>query len=201
MHISEGILTPSLLGGGWVITVAGLFYGMRRTAPADIPRVALLSAAFFVVTFVRIPLGPAHLHLVATGLVGILLGWSVFPALFVALLLQAVLFQFGGLAVLGANTMIMAWPAIMAHYVFRWLAGAATPSRVLAAAGFAGVLAVIGNTIFMAGLLVASEPAFRGPAIGVLLFHIPLILVEGVITALAVSFLYRVRSDLLPLMK
>ncbi len=198
MHVSEGIIAPALLGGSWLATMAGLVYGMRRTGPAKIPRVALLSAAFFVVTFVRIPLGPAHMHLVATGLIGILLGWSAFPALFVALLLQAILFQYGGLAVLGVNTLIMALPAVTVHYGFRLGVRRGTHARVMWLAGLAGALAVIGNVLLMAGFLVGSDPAFAAPALGVLIAHLPLIVVEGVVTALAVSFLYKARPDLLP---
>ncbi len=198
MHISEGILATPLLGGAWAAAAAGLVYGMRRTQPEDMPRVALCSAAFFVVTFVRIPLGPAHLHLAATGLVGILLGWRAFPALLVALLLQAVLFQFGGLAVLGANTVVMALPAVGAYYLYRRWSRSADPRRIAVAAGAVGALAITGNVLIMAAFLLLTDRAFAVPALGVLLFHVPLMLVEGVVTALAVAFLFKVRRDLLP---
>lgn len=198
MHISEGILSPALLGGGWAATIAGLTYGMKRTQSDEIPRVALVSAAFFVITFVRLPLGAAHLHLAGTGLVGILLGWSAFPALFIALMLQAVLFQFGGLSVLGANTLLMALPAVAVHYLFKRCVRSANAAQVTTIAGVAGALAVAGNILLMALLLIGSDPAFAASAMGVTLLHVPLIAVEGVITALAVSFLCKVRPDLLP---
>lgn len=198
MHISEGILSPALMATGWAGSMAGLAYGMKRTESEEIPRVALVSAAFFVITFVRLPLGAAHLHLAATGLVGILLGWSAFPALFIALMLHAVLFQFGGLAVLGANTLLMALPAVAVHYLFKRCVRSANAAQVATVAGVTGALAVTGNVLLMALFLIGSDTAFTASALGVVVLHVPLIAVEGVVTALAVSFLYKVRRDLLP---
>lgn len=214
MHISEGILSPTLVAGGWAVTMAGLTYGMRQTPSESVPRVALLSAAFFVVTFVRIPLGAIHLHLVATALAGILLGWSAFPAIFIALLLQAILFQLGGLAVLGANTLVMAVPSVVAHYLFAGLvylpvhrlmttdlARDTTPQLrfwIGAVAGVVAALTVTGNVLLMATFLIMTDSAYSTPALAAILFHIPLMLVEGGITALVVLFLFTVRRDILP---
>ena len=53
-------------------------------------------------------------HLILNGLLGVVLGWAAFPVIFVALLLQAVLFQFGGFTVLGVNTATMGLGALAA---------------------------------------------------------------------------------------
>ena len=47
------------------------------------------------------------MHLILNGLLGMLLGWAAFPSIFVALMLQAILFQYGGITVLGVNTFNM----------------------------------------------------------------------------------------------
>ena len=57
-------------------------------------------------------------HLVLNGLLGALLGFVAFPAITVALLLQALLFQYGGILVLGVNTATMALPPILCYYLF-----------------------------------------------------------------------------------
>ncbi len=48
---------------------------------------------------------------------GLLLGWPAFPAILVGLFLQALLFQFGGLTVLGVNTFNVAVPAVLCFYL------------------------------------------------------------------------------------
>ena len=73
----------------------------------------VLSATFFVASLVHVPVGPSSVHLIMNGLAGLVLGWAAFPALFVGLLLQAVFFGFGGVTVLGVNTVAIALPAVI----------------------------------------------------------------------------------------
>ena len=118
MHISEGVLSAPVLITGATLTAAGVAVGLRKMANESIPQVAVLTSAFFVASLIRIPLGPSAVHLVLNGLLGLLLGWAAFPAILVGLLLQGLIFQFGGLTTLGINTFIMAAPAIICHYLF-----------------------------------------------------------------------------------
>ena len=62
--------------------------------------VAILAAHFFVGSLIHVPVGPSSVHVVLNGLLGMLLGWAAFPSIFVALMLQAILFQYGGITVL-----------------------------------------------------------------------------------------------------
>ncbi len=70
---------------------------------------------FFIASFIHIPLGPTQIHLVLIGIIGIVLGSSVFLAILIALLLQATLLGFGGLTSLGANLIIMALPSFIIY--------------------------------------------------------------------------------------
>ncbi len=72
----------------------------------------MLAAAFFVASLIHVPIGPSNVHLILNGIVGLLLGWAAFPAILIALVLQAMLFQYGGISTLGVNTIIMALPAV-----------------------------------------------------------------------------------------
>ena len=45
MHISEGVLSPAVLGGGWALTVAGTALGLRRLDYDRLMTVAILAAA------------------------------------------------------------------------------------------------------------------------------------------------------------
>ena len=58
MHISEGVLSPAVLAGGAALAVAGTAIGLKKLDYEAIPRVAILSAAFFVATLIHVPVGP-----------------------------------------------------------------------------------------------------------------------------------------------
>ena len=109
MHISEGVLSGPVLISGGALAAAGTAIGLKKLDYDRIAQAAILSAAFFVASLIHVPIGPANAHLILNGLVGLLLGWAAFPAILVALVLQAMLFQFGGITALGVNTMIMAF--------------------------------------------------------------------------------------------
>ena len=95
MHISEGVLTAPVLGVGAVLTFYGLAIGLRKMDYEKLPEVAVLSSVFFVASLIHVPIGPSAAHLILNGLCGVLLGWLAFPAIFVGLTLQGVLFEYG----------------------------------------------------------------------------------------------------------
>jgi len=198
MHIAEGVLSAPVLLGGWGLTLTATAYGLKRMPPERIMTVAILAAAFFVASLVNVPLGPASAHLVLNGLLGLVLGWACFPALLCSLLLQAVFFQYGGLAVLGVNTFNMAMPALLCGLALRPLLHRGARGR--AAAGFlAGFLAVL-----LAGLLTAlslglSHQGFLAAARLIFLAHLPVMVVEGFVTLFALGFLARVQPEILGL--
>jgi cobalt/nickel transport system permease protein len=157
----------------------------------------MLSAAFFVVSVVQLQLGPASVHLVLNGLVGLILGWAAFPALLIALLLQAVFFFEGGLLALGLNTLTMALPAVVCYYLFhrpvQWRNGALAFSAGLGA----GALGVLLAAFLTATALWVSGETFRFFAGAVLAVNLGLAVVEGLVTASVVMFLRKVRPELL----
>jgi len=118
MHISEGILSAPVLVTEATVTVTAVAYGLKKLKYRQIPKVAILSSVFFVASLIHVPLGPSSVHLILNGIIGLLLGWAAFPAILVALTLQAILFQFGGITTLGVNTFNMAFPAIISFYLF-----------------------------------------------------------------------------------
>jgi len=119
MHISEGVLPGWVLVTGWALTAVGTYLGLRKINEKNLPLAALMSAVFFVASLIHVPLGPTSVHLLFNSLTGMLLGWAAFPVLLVALFLQAVLFQFGGITVLGVNTFNMAIGGVVAYYLCR----------------------------------------------------------------------------------
>jgi len=198
MHLSEGIVSlPILLGGGLTAAV-GTTIGLKRLQDDHIIATALLSSAFFVASLVHVPVGPASVHLILNGLVGIILGWASVPAIAIALLLQALLFGYGGLTVLGVNIVIMALPAVVVSYLCRPLI--ARPGRARLLGGFlAGAGAILFSTILLALALIGTDGSFLVTARLLLLSQIPLMFIEGVITMFVLAFLARVQPELLQL--
>jgi cobalt/nickel transport system permease protein len=197
-HIPDGVLSNPVLVAGGILAAAGVARGLRELEPARVPKVALLSAVMFVAALVHFPVGPASVHLLLNGMAGILLGWAAFPALLAALLLQAVMFGFGGLLVLGVNTVNMAVPAVLAGMAFRRLAGVPDGSRRTAiAAALCSGGAVLLTGLMVAGSLAASGREFGAAARLVVLTHLPVMGIEAVFASAAIGLLARVKPEAL----
>lgn len=198
MHIAEGVLSPAVLGGGAVLALVGTAQGLRRLEYDRLVAVGILSAAFFVASLIHVPVGLASAHLVLNGLVGVLLGWAAFPSILVALLLQALLFQFGGITVLGVNTFTMGFAAVASWYVFRAVCRLCPGmGGVRAGAFMGGALGVALAAVLTALALAFTDEGFWLAAQLLLLAHLPVMLAEGLITMFTVSFIMRVRPELL----
>ena len=198
MHISEGVLSPAILIGGAVITAAGVAAGMRNLDQKEIPSMGILAASFFVASLVHVPVGPVSAHLVLNGLVGLILGWKAFPVILVGAALQALLFQFGGITTLGVNTLNMALPAVACRYLFGWgLKPDAGRGLFIFTAAASGFCAVSGAGIMVALCLYLTGEAFLPAAKLVVAAHLPVMIIEGFLTAACGLFLRKVRPELL----
>jgi cobalt/nickel transport system permease protein len=195
MHISEGVLSGPVLAAGAGAALIGTAIGLKRVDYDRLMTVAILSSAFFVATLVHVPIGPVSAHLVLNGLLGFMLGWAAFPAILVGLALQAALFQYGGFTTLGVNALNMALPAVACFYLFRPLMR--SPRGRYAGAFLCGSLSVLLAGVMTAAALALSEEGFMTAARLVLAAHLPVMVVEGLITAGAVCFLARVRPEVM----
>lgn len=196
--------------GGYATTAALTAYSLREIGKQaepqqHIPRASLLAATFFVASWIRIPIPPASVHLILNGLLGAMLGWYAFPAILIALFFQAVMFGHGGLTTLGVNATMMGGPALMAALLFRlppphWyerpllIAGMGFLAGAVAPALSVGLFFTLILTTIPASIDLAVE---RVALMALVAAHIPLIVLEGVFSAMVVEFLRRVRPDLL----
>jgi cobalt/nickel transport system permease protein len=197
MHISEGVLSGPVLLSGAALAAAGTAVGLKALDYDRIAKAGMLSGAFFVASLVHVPLGPVSVHLILNGLVGLLLGWAAFPALLVALALQAVFFQFGGITTLGVNTTLMALPAVLCYLAFGRLVFRG-PTVAAAAAFACGCLSVALAGVLASVALMFTEESFWSVAALVLAAHVPVMIIEGIITAMCVLFIRRVQPAMLP---
>lgn len=197
MHISEGFLSPQMLAAGWAVAGIGVAVGLRRTNVEKIVPVAAMSSAFFLASLINVKIGPSSTHLSLIAPMGLILGWGVFPAVIVALLLQALLFQFGGLLVLGVNTVNFALPALIVYLLFAKPARGAN-AKISGVASFAaGFFGVILSALGMALFLGFSDTGFLGAAKIVFAANVPLAFIEGAVTLFIVSFLKKTAPDVL----
>jgi cobalt/nickel transport system permease protein len=206
-HIPDGFLSPPVLGGAGLATVAALAVAARRSRRAlgerEAPLLGAATAFVFAAQMLNFPVGAGtSAHLLGGTLVAIVLGpWSAMLVMFAVVLIQALLFQDGGIAALGANSLNLAVLGAGGGWLlFRWscsLTGTG-PRRLLAAAA----VAAFGSTVLV-GLAVALELALSrlipiGPALAVVGgSHAVVGLAEAGLTVAIVATLARGRPDLL----
>ncbi|MGR3369930.1 MAG: cobalt transporter CbiM [Sagittula sp.] len=196
MHIVDGALSNPVVIGGAVLAAGGIACGLRSLTMERIPAAGVLSASFFVASLVHVPIGPSSVHLIMNGLAGLVLGWAAFPALFVGLLLQAVFFGFGGLTVLGVNTLNIALPAVLAGLLFGRLISRGTPVTGAIWGAVGGSFSIAATTLFVGFSLALSGDAFIPAAKLVFVAHIPVMIIEGLLTGFAVLLARKVKPDL-----
>lgn len=198
MHISEGVLSGPVLICGAALACLGVYKGLKMADRENLLLCGVLSSAFFVASLIHVPIGPGNAHLVLNGLLGVFLGWMSFPAILLALFFQAVLFQYGGMTTLGINTFTMAFSAVLSGYLFRFLVSK-MPGRsgILLGSFCAGFSGVILSALLTALSLAFTAEGFRTAAWLLLVAHIPIMIVEGLITMATVSFIARVSPDIL----
>jgi len=201
MHISEGVLSAPVLIAGGVLTLTSTAIGLKRVDYDRLPQVAVLSAAFFVGSLIHVPIGPSNVHLILNGLMGIFLGWAAFPAILVGLILQALLFQYGGLTSLGVNTMIMAMPAVICFYTLRSAIRSKRPAVSMIASFLCGFGAVFIGSLLLALALVFTGESFLAIAELAVVAHLPVMVLEGFITTFCLKFVKQVKPDLLEAIK
>lgn len=209
MHIPDGLLPLPAVLGGFVATGIATWYALRQinrssNPRAGIPKAALLSAAFFVLSSIAIPIPPASVHLTLCGMLGVLLGVYAVPAILIGLFLQAILFGHGGITTLGVNGIMLGAPALMAMMLFRIGTAKCQSERcALIIGGFAGALGAALAVLIFAGIVIGFLPAAlhgsteRTAITFFMMAHAPLIIAEGVVTGLLIVFLRRVHPQLL----
>ena len=204
VHISDGLLSFPVLLAGWIATLAivsiTLWWSKRKGKLAEeIPKMSVVTAAFFVASLVHIPVGPTSVHLILNGLVGVTLGILSYPAIFIGLTLQAFLFGHGGVTVLGINTFNIGIPALIAYGIFR--AWKHRVERLKVKTVFLGAIAG-GTAVTLAVLLTAVTLSTLGEGFtwvvnAIVVYHIPVIVVESIVVGSTVAFLSKVKPELL----
>ena len=200
MHLSDGVLSFPVVATTSIVAGGLLIYSIKNVKQEEIPKISLMTATFFVLSLISIPVGPSSIHPLLCGLLGILLGWRSPIAIFISLLLQALLFQHGGLTTLGANTLLVSIPAIVVYLLFSKFKKS-KKINVALLAGFVGMLGEILSVCMLILLLVSTSSFYTdGPLSVVSLLaigHIPLIIIEALLTAFVIKIIVQIRPQLI----
>lgn len=197
MHISEGILSAPVLTAGFAGTAVLAAATMRKLDMEEVPRISVITSVFFVASLIKVPLGPASIHLILNGLVGVVLGWRAFPAIMLGIILQAIIFGHGGLTVIGVNSLMLGGGGLVAYLVWQQRHRFRIKRRELVFGTLAGAVGTVSSGLVLALALVTTGEAFNAIAATVLAAHLPIMFIEAAVVGACAEFLQRVKPDLL----
>lgn len=195
MHISDGILSSEVVITTSLISVGFLLYSLKNLKNRKIALISAMGAIFFISSFIHIPLGPTQIHLVLIGVIGIVIGSSVFFAILIALLLQALLLGYGGISSIGVNVFIMATPAFIIYLLtkYRFLNFFNEKIKYF----LIGAIPVLVSTLFLALVLAFSKQEYEYASYTIILANLPAVVIEGFITIFLINYIKKSMPELL----
>jgi cobalt/nickel transport system permease protein len=149
VHISDGVLAAPWWLGGFAVAALLALAAAWRIREEEVPKIALLTAAFFVASLLHVRVGPTSVHLLLNGLVGVVLGWRAGLAILVGLALQVALLGHGGFTTIGINSVILMLPALLAWQLF----GALHRAKWLSRPWFRAALVGVGTSLWLLSLI------------------------------------------------
>lgn len=204
LHIPDGFISLAIALIAWLVTIALEAVAVRRArvelGERQVPLMGVMAAFIFAAQMINFPIvGGTSGHLLGGALAAITLGpWPAMLVMTAVIGLQALLFQDGGLIVMGANILNMGLlTALVGYGLYRGVAGQPRGVR-LAVAGVAAWLSVMAAALatslqlWLSGTssLEVVVPAMMG-------VHALIGLGEALITVAALAFIFRARPDLI----
>ena len=111
--------------------------------------------------------------------------------------MQAIFFQFGGITSLGVNIFNMAAPAVVVYLLFKKPIKGKKRIISIIASFLAGSLSMLLSTLLVSFSLLLTGKAFTSIIKLVVVAHIPLMISEGLITAVCIEFIKKTRPQIL----
>lgn len=209
IHLEDGAFTPLWIAA-WSLVAAALIatallvLRRERLSPRNVAIAAMCASVGFAVFQVEIPtpLGPVHMNF--TPLIGILVGPSLGSIVVLVINLFSAAIGHGGWGMIGPNSIVNIAEVLTAYYLFRmlrvrmgrsdkWSGFIAT---FLALALSALLVVVIVTISEIQGSELTREQTFANLTV-LAAINIGAGAVEGIVTGYVVSFIGRVRPDLL----
>ena len=209
MHIPDGFLSPPVAIATGIASAAVIAVALNRTRESlglrQAPIMGLTTAFVFAAQMINFPVaGGTSGHLLGGALASVVLGspWAATLAMSTVFIIQSVLFADGGITALGANIFNMGLVGIWVGWwllqpLQRLLGG--SRNRLPLAAGIAAGLSVVAAAICVAIELAISGTVALNIALPAMVgVHILIGIGEGLITGGVLTYLVKVRPDLLP---
>src|SRR5512133_2164658 len=204
MHIPDGFLSLIISIVCWGITVAILAIAVSRTNKSlgerQVPLMGVMAAFIFAAQMINFPVaGGTSGHLLGGVLASVMLGpWAGMLVMTAVIALQALLFQDGGLLVMGANILNMGLlTAAIGYGLYRSTFGSSRSVK-LTVAGVAAWLSVMAGALATAlQLWLSGTSNLQTVVIAMLGVHSVIGIGEALITVAALTFIFQTRPDLL----
>jgi cobalt/nickel transport system permease protein len=210
MHMADALISPVVGGTMWAATAGLIAYSAKKVREeADdrkVPLMGVLGAFIFASQMINfsIPATGSSGHLGGGMILAILLGpYAAFLVMASVLTVQALFFADGGLLALGSNIFNLGFfPCFLAYpLIYKKIVGE-NPSqgRIMTGAVISGIVAlqlgafgVVLETVF-SGI---SELPFRTFILLMQPIHLAIGVVEGMVTAAVVTFVWKARPEIL----
>ena len=210
MHMADALISPSVGAAMWAASAGLIAYSAKKVAQEGderkVPLMGVLGAFIFAAQMINfsIPATGSSGHLGGAMILAILLGpYAAFLVMASVLIVQALFFADGGLLALGCNIFNLGFaPAFIAYpLIYRRIAGKnPAPARIMLGATLAavaglqlGAFGVVLQTVF-SGI---SELPFGTFVLLMQPIHLAIGIVEGLVTAAVVTFVWKARPGLL----
>ena len=204
LHIPDGFLSLFVSLVCWAITALILAIAISRTNKSlgekQVPLMGVMAAFIFAAQMINFPVaGGTSGHLLGGALAAIILGpWPAMLVMTAVITVQGLLFQDGGLLVMGANILNMGiLTAAIGYGLYRGTFGSSRTVK-LAVAGIASWLSVIAGALMTSlQLWLSGTSNLQTVVLAMLSVHTLIGLGEALITVAALTFLFQTRPDLL----
>jgi len=206
MHIPDGFINVGTAAVTYVGSAGAITLSVRKLKKTlrerEVPLMGVMAAFIFAAQMINFKVaGGTSGHLLGAALAAILLGpWAGTLIITAVLIVQAFLFQDGGILALGANIFNMAVVGVWTGYGLYVLLRKLIPSeRSVYIAAFVGAW----SSVVVAAIVASLELAFSGMSpLGVVLpamslVHMFIGVGEGLITTAVLGFVAATRKDLL----
>ena len=204
LHIPDGFLSLVVSIVCWTITVVMVGIAVSRTNKSlgekQVPLMGIMAAFIFAAQMINFPVaGGTSGHLLGGALAAIVLGpWAGMLVMTAVIAVQGLLFQDGGLLVMGANILNMGLlTAIIGYGLYRSVINRSQTVK-LAVSGIAAWLSVMAGALATSfQLWLSGTSSLQTVVIAMLSVHALIGLGEALITVSALTFILRTRPDLL----
>lgn len=208
MHVPDGFLSLPVTLITWILAIGLIALSLNRVEAAykekTVPLMGVCAAFIFAAQMINFSIpGGTSGHLLGGTLAGILLGpWAGSLVMAVVFIVQAFVFQDGGITALGANITNMGLIGTFGGYYLYTTLRSLLGRRSWQAMAISTAVAAW-TSVFVASVICAFELALSGTvplgvAVSAMAFwHLFIGIGEAMITVVVVSFIWRTRPDLL----